>query len=116
MKPLLYIALILFWSCSAKNRKPTVHKIASKLTFCQLLDSIEKSPCRGGFNNYIADAYFLLEKESGIESHANKGTAGIIYFSDSLLAIDIAQWRQYFKCVKNKNQFQFTFPNDSPFH
>ncbi len=75
----------------------------SETSSCLILDSLEMIKNHKVSVYYMQTAVPIIEKQTGLVSHANKGTAGIQYFSDSLFTIDLLMWRNYFKCPGKDN-------------
>jgi hypothetical protein len=49
-------------------------------------------------NHELSTGCLAKNGTSGIESQANKGTAGIKYFNDSFFTQDLVIWRKHFNC------------------
>jgi hypothetical protein len=90
----LVYAVIICLEINCSNNKKD---ISSQETYCDYLQYISKDYSNGSnhnLNKYIP----ILEKQSGISSHATKGTIGYWYNSDSIFIKDYSLWKSYFKC------------------
>ena len=89
-------SILLVVSCSMTNDKNT--KEATNIN-CVKIDSLVNERYKWKSGNYFSNKIIpVLEKESGIEANCNKGLYGYQYNDDSLFNVDIAKWREYFKC------------------
>lgn len=96
-KVLIFIVFISTLSNSCNNSSIKSSSNLQLDSACMVLDSLRKNYFTYG-NNGITEKLIIIEKKTGIESHATKGAFGYWYNADSTFLNDYKIWCYSLKC------------------